>query len=114
MLGLGFNPVGVPLLLMFVGYCAPLTNSWIITIIWFYNIALNRTPNIDCSWVGAVPKFVLLLYYKYVYQNLFILIPPIITMITSSDNQRRTWIGFDLRWALLNTPLPGLRFKNFN
>ena len=26
---------------------APLTNSWIITIIWLY-IALNRTPNIDC------------------------------------------------------------------
>ena len=24
-------------------------------IIWLY-IALNRTPNIDCYWVGAVPK----------------------------------------------------------
>ena len=31
----------------------PLSNSWIITIIWLY-IALNRTPNIDCYWVGAV------------------------------------------------------------
>ena len=26
-----------------------------IFIIWLY-IALNRTPNIDCYWVGAVPK----------------------------------------------------------
>ena len=34
---------------------APLSNSWIIIIIWLY-IALNRTPNIDCYWVGAVPK----------------------------------------------------------
>ena len=33
---------------------APLSNSWII-IIWLY-IALNRTPNIDCYWVGAVPN----------------------------------------------------------
>ena len=32
----------------------PLSNSWIISIIWLY-IALNRTPNIDCYWVGAVP-----------------------------------------------------------
>ena len=32
---------------------APLSNSWIMIIIWFY-IALNRTPNIDCYWVGAV------------------------------------------------------------
>ena len=30
-------------------------DSWIITIIWLY-IALNRTPIIDCYWVGAVPK----------------------------------------------------------
>ena len=35
---------------------APLGNSWIISIMWLY-IALNRTPNIDCYWVGAVPKF---------------------------------------------------------
>ena len=35
---------------------APLSNSWIILIIWLY-IALNRTPNIDCYWAGAVPKF---------------------------------------------------------
>ena len=33
----------------------PLTNSWIINRIWLY-IALNRTPNIDCYWVGAAPK----------------------------------------------------------
>ena len=33
-------------------YCPP---PWIIFTIWFY-IALNRTPNIDCYWVGAVPK----------------------------------------------------------
>ena len=33
----------------------PLSNSWIINIIWLY-IALNRTPNIDCYWVGAVPE----------------------------------------------------------
>ena len=30
----------------------PLSNSWIIIIIWLY-IALNRTPNIDCYWVGG-------------------------------------------------------------
>ena len=36
-----------------LGYC--LSNSWIIHIIWLY-IALNRTPNIDCYWVGAVPN----------------------------------------------------------
>ena len=33
----------------------PLSNSWIITIIWLY-IALDRTPNIDCYWGEAVPK----------------------------------------------------------
>ena len=36
----------------------PLSNSWIIFIIWLY-IALNRTPNVDCYWGGgggAVPK----------------------------------------------------------
>ena len=33
----------------------PLSNSWIISTIWLY-IALNRTHNIDCYWVGAVPK----------------------------------------------------------
>ena len=33
----------------------PLSNSWIINVISLY-IALNRTPNIDCYWVGAVPK----------------------------------------------------------
>ena len=33
----------------------PLSNSWMIFIVWLY-IALNRTPNIDCYWVGAVPK----------------------------------------------------------
>ena len=34
---------------------APPSNSWTIIIIWFY-IALNRTPNIDCYWGGAVPQ----------------------------------------------------------
>ena len=34
----------------------PLSNSCIIIIMWLY-IALNRTPYIDCYWVGAVPKF---------------------------------------------------------
>ena len=33
----------------------PLSNSWIIFLIWLY-IALNRTPIIDCCWVGAVPN----------------------------------------------------------
>ena len=32
---------------------APLSNSWIIIIIWLY-IALKRTPNIDCYWVGGL------------------------------------------------------------
>ena len=31
---------------------APLSNSWIMTIIWLC-IALNRTPNIDCYWGGG-------------------------------------------------------------
>ena len=30
----------------------PLSNSWIILIIWFY-IAPSRTPNIDCYWRGG-------------------------------------------------------------
>ena len=34
---------------------APPTNSWILIIIGLY-IALNRTPNINCYWGGAVPK----------------------------------------------------------
>ena len=37
---------------------APLSNSWMIIVIWLY-IALNRTPNIDCYWMGGstqVPK----------------------------------------------------------
>ena len=33
----------------------PLSNSWIILIIWLY-IAVNRTPIIDCYLVGAVPN----------------------------------------------------------
>ena len=33
----------------------PLSNNWIIVLIWLY-MALNRTPNIDCYWVEAVPK----------------------------------------------------------
>ena len=35
---------------IYIGYCL-----WIISIIWLYK-ALNRTPNIDCYWVGAVPN----------------------------------------------------------
>ena len=35
---------------------SPLSNSSIKNILWLY-ITLNRTPNIDCHWVGAVPKF---------------------------------------------------------
>ena len=34
----------------------PLSNSWIIFIVWLY-IALNKTPNIDCYWGGQYPKF---------------------------------------------------------
>ena len=37
------------------GVLPPLSNSWIIITIWLY-IAVNRTPNIDCYWVGAVPN----------------------------------------------------------
>ena len=37
------------------GYCPPPSNSWTINISWLY-IALNRTPNTDCYWVGAVPN----------------------------------------------------------
>ena len=44
--GLGFR----------LGTAPPLSNSWLILIIWLY-IALNRTPDIDCYWVEAVPKF---------------------------------------------------------
>ena len=39
-----------------LGTAPPLSNSWIRIIIWLY-LALNRTPNIDCYWVGAVPHF---------------------------------------------------------
>ena len=38
-----------------LGTALPLSNSWIIVIIWLY-IALSRTPNIDCYSVGAIPK----------------------------------------------------------
>ena len=38
----------------------PLSSSGIISTIWLY-IALNRTPNIDCYWVGAVPKLLVCL-----------------------------------------------------
>ena len=33
----------------------PLSNTWIIVIIWLY-IALNRTPHIDCPGRGGVPN----------------------------------------------------------
>ena len=39
-----------------VGYCPPQQQLDKEFIIGLY-IALNRTPNIDCYWVGAVPKF---------------------------------------------------------
>ena len=32
----------------------PLSNSWIINIIWLYK-TLNRTPNRDCYWGGQYP-----------------------------------------------------------
>ena len=40
----------------------PLSNSWIIIIIWIY-IALNRTPNVDCYWVGGSTQGLLLRIY---------------------------------------------------
>ena len=52
----------VPLLLTFFFYLfllwvlPPLSNNGITTIILLY-IALNRTPDIDCYWEGAVPNF---------------------------------------------------------
>ena len=36
----------------------PLSDSWMMNIVWL-DIAVNRTPNIDCYWVGAVPKLYL-------------------------------------------------------
>ena len=36
-------------------------------IIWLY-IALHRTPNLDCYWVGAVPKFCILLEAGFLEQ----------------------------------------------
>ena len=38
-----------------VGYCQPLSNTWIISRIWLY-VALNRTPNMDCYWGGQYPS----------------------------------------------------------
>ena len=43
-----------------LGTAPPLSNSWTTTIIWLY-IALNRTPSIDCCWVGAVPYSIIYL-----------------------------------------------------
>ena len=45
-----------PLMFVLCWVLSPLSNSWITNIIWLY-IALDRTPNIDCYWVGAAPKF---------------------------------------------------------
>ena len=40
-----------------IGWVLPaLSNSYIVIIIMWLYIALNRTPKIDCDWVGAVPK----------------------------------------------------------
>ena len=44
---------------VYIWVLPPFSHSWIIIIIWLY-IALNRTPNIDCYWGGAVPKSALL------------------------------------------------------
>ena len=44
--GLGVRALGLSWVL------PPLSNSWIIAIIWLY-IALNRTPNIACYWGGG-------------------------------------------------------------
>ena len=46
---------GIPVFLLEIRYTldtAPVSNSWIIFIIWIH-IALNRTPNIDCYWGGG-------------------------------------------------------------
>ena len=51
-----FGLLGLGLRVSVLGWVLPpLSNSWIVVIIWLY-IALNRTPKIDCYWVGAVPK----------------------------------------------------------
>ena len=42
--------------LSYIWVLPPLSNSWIIFIIWLYIALNNRTPNIDCYWVEAVPK----------------------------------------------------------
>ena len=36
-----------------LGAATPLSDSWVIIMLWLY---IARTPNIDCYWVGAVPK----------------------------------------------------------
>ena len=48
----GLQVAVIPTLGLKVGYCPPLTNSWIITIMWLC-IALTRTPDIDCFWGGS-------------------------------------------------------------
>ena len=52
---LGFRAARTPLYEGLGWVLPPLGNSWIILRIWLY-IALNRTPSIDCYWVGAVLK----------------------------------------------------------
>ena len=42
-------------LLKIVWILPPLSNSWILFIIWRYK-ALNNSPIIDCYCMGAVPK----------------------------------------------------------
>ena len=64
----------------------PLSNSWITVIIWLY-IALNRTPNIDCYWVGAVPK----VYYDKIP------IYAIFYLLKGDDKYRHQGGGFVLR-----------------
>ena len=41
-----------PLITWKTRWNSPLTNSWIIIVIWLY-LALNRTPNIDCYLAGS-------------------------------------------------------------
>ena len=45
----------------------PIRNSWLITIIGLY-IALNRTPNLNCYWVGAVPNVQNILFRVLIYR----------------------------------------------
>ena len=60
-----------------------LSNSWIMHVIWVY-IALNRTPNIDCYWVGAVPKI-------YLGSRVVAEEPPTCPSISHRGDSRNGW-----------------------